>query len=459
MTSTPAFADEAARRVERAMDSSPAGTVEHGRARPPDVAGRTTVDGFPAGTVRAAATPAPVLRPVEPRPLQADALLTGWIFGDLPADRRPGARGAERIQGDTRPATPMEALEASILIALQRPPCVVTFSGGMDSTFVLAVALRVARRHGLPLPIPVSWRFPRVPRADESAVQDGLLSELGVDERLIWPITDEFDLIGPIATRLLARHGPVFPANLHLHLPIMELCRGGSVLTGWGGDQVLGAWSRQRWPHPRAVLRSGWSALPPAVRGRVRRANSAQAADFPWLTPEAANRFAGLVRSAPSNGWGRPDRRLAAYRRSPGDDVCSHNLAAIGTTLDVLMVSPLYEPAFLTALTAMLPRHEVLSRGDVITAISGGQMPDALSRERPKAWFGGVLRGGHSADFIRNWDGTGIDSPDLDITALQRLWSEGEVPQGTEFLVQQAWTSQLRSTSRTAAETSKDRSL
>lgn len=407
---------------------------------------RRTVDGFGVDVVLPVPGPTAVLRRVQPRPLRADALATGRIFGELPAHRRrsPGPRtGQER---PARPVTPMQALEASILTALLRPPCLVTFSGGMDSTFVLAVALQVARREGLPPPVPVSWRFPLAPKADESAIQDELLAELGVSERLAWPVTDELDLIGPIASRLLADHGPVFPANLHLHLPVMELCRGGSVLTGWGGDQVLGAWSRSRWPHPRAVLRSGWSALPPMVRGRVPRAGRPDAVDFPWLTPAAATRFANLARRSPVNGWGRPDRRLAAYRRSPGEDTCSHNLAAVGTAHDVLMVSPLYEPQFLTALDAVLPQRDVLSRGQVITAISGGLLPATLSHERPKAWFGGALRGVHSAEFVSSWDGSGIESPDVDIEALQRVWADGEVPQGTELLVQQAWLAQLRPT-------------
>ena len=41
------------------------------------------------------------------------------------------------------------ALEAAVLPALQRPPCLVSFSGGRDSSAVLAVAADVARRHGL----------------------------------------------------------------------------------------------------------------------------------------------------------------------------------------------------------------------------------------------------------------------------------------------------------------------
>ena len=383
------------------------------------------------------------LAPFTPLPLRPETLVTGRIFDVLPAPA-PVADPPALNLATTPTDSPLTVLEAAVRTALRRPPCAVSFSGGMDSTLVLAVALRVARREGLPPPIPVSWRFPTVPRADESSLQDDLLDQLGVSDRLPWPVTDELDMIGPVASRLLSRHGPVFPANMHLHLPIMESFRGGSVLTGWGGDQTLGAWSRRRWPDPRAVLHSGWTALPPPARRRIPRRGRTRAADYPWLTAEAAMTVARLARSEPSNGWGRPDRRIGWQQRCSGDRECSYNLAAVGTAQDVLMVSPLYEPAFVGALMAALPLHRRMTRGAVIAAISGGELPAVLSAPRPKAWFGKVLRQRPSADFVRSWDGSGIPSQDVDTAALQRLWASGDIPPGTEFLVQQAWTHELR---------------
>ena len=51
---------------------------------------------------------------------------------------------------------PRAALDQAILSGLQRAPCVVSFSGGRDSSLVLAAAVDAARRHGLPLPVPVT---------------------------------------------------------------------------------------------------------------------------------------------------------------------------------------------------------------------------------------------------------------------------------------------------------------
>jgi hypothetical protein len=64
--------------------------------------------------------------------------------------------------------TPAEAIEAVLRPALERAPCLVSFSGGRDSSAVLASATDLARREGLPLPIPATNRFPDAPGSDEA---------------------------------------------------------------------------------------------------------------------------------------------------------------------------------------------------------------------------------------------------------------------------------------------------
>ena len=65
---------------------------------------------------------------------------------------------------------------------LSRPPRIVSFSGGRDSSLVLAVVIRVARREGLPLPIPVTVR----PAGDADHVEAGwqelVVRDLGLDD-------------------------------------------------------------------------------------------------------------------------------------------------------------------------------------------------------------------------------------------------------------------------------------
>ena len=50
----------------------------------------------------------------------------------------------------------------------------------------------------------------------------------------------ELDAVGPYAQRMLRGHGLVGPFNAHFHLPLIDAARGGSLLTGIGGDELHG---------------------------------------------------------------------------------------------------------------------------------------------------------------------------------------------------------------------------
>src|SRR5487761_457194 len=95
----------------------------------------------------------------------------GWVTGGLPAPLPPRCRHG---------GSPLAAMEATILPALARPPCVVQFSGGRDSSLVLAVAASLARREGMAPPVAFTHRFPAVPGADEDEWQELVIRHLGV---------------------------------------------------------------------------------------------------------------------------------------------------------------------------------------------------------------------------------------------------------------------------------------
>jgi asparagine synthase (glutamine-hydrolysing) len=68
------------------------------------------------------------------------ALASGVVWGRDPA--------ASPLPPAPPGVTVRAALEAVMVRALHRPPCVVSFSGGRDSSAVLALATHVARREG-----------------------------------------------------------------------------------------------------------------------------------------------------------------------------------------------------------------------------------------------------------------------------------------------------------------------
>jgi hypothetical protein len=69
------------------------------------------------------------------------------------------------VAGSGSAADPVAELERAVVCALRRPPCLVSFSGGHDSSLVLAAAVRAAQRERLPAPVPVTWRVRDAPAA------------------------------------------------------------------------------------------------------------------------------------------------------------------------------------------------------------------------------------------------------------------------------------------------------
>src|SRR5262249_39115635 len=154
---------------------------------------------------------------------------------------------------------------------LRRGPCLVSFSGGRDSSAVLAVATAVARREGLPLPVPITHRFPAAAMTDESRWQEEVVDHLGLEDWIRLEGANELDAVGPVATASLRRHGLLWPSNAYFHAPLFEAADGGTVMTGVGGDEafVPSSWSRQLAvlsgrvrPHARDVLRVGFALSP-----------------------------------------------------------------------------------------------------------------------------------------------------------------------------------------------------
>src|SRR5436190_4653351 len=182
------------------------------------------------------------------------------------------------------------ALEEAMLPALRRSPCFVSFSGGRDSSAVLAVAVDVARRHGLPDPVPATMRFVDAPTADETSWQELVLEHLGISDHVVVELHHELDALGAIATDVLDRFGVRWPGNAYMHVPLFERARGGSMLTGVGGDELFGtrasrfvlvAHGSER-PVFRDALSLGFALTPRPLRAAIQRRRSSPA--HPWLT-------------------------------------------------------------------------------------------------------------------------------------------------------------------------------
>src|SRR5688572_19203566 len=137
----------------------------------------------------------------------------------------------------------MTALEKAILPALQHEPCIVAFSGGRDSSAILAVAASLAQREALSAPIPASLRFPGHAETEEAYWQELVIRKLRIRNWERLEIGEELGLLGPVARSALVRHGLLWPSHIHSIVPLLRLARGGAMLTGFGGDEMLGSWA------------------------------------------------------------------------------------------------------------------------------------------------------------------------------------------------------------------------
>jgi asparagine synthase (glutamine-hydrolysing) len=342
-----------------------------------------------------------------------------------------GRRGpAVAPAGDHGDRAPLAVLETLLLPALERRPCLVAFSGGRDSSTVLAVATAVARREGLDDPVPTTFRYDGHPRTQEDEWQEAMLRHLAIGDRVVLSYDDEADALGTIASGLLARVGHYWPSGAHVVMPLLEAAAGGSLLTGVGGDELFSPWEHRRLALLRAGrLRPGGDDLrrlalalspPPVRRALWRRRAPVQ---IPWLTP-AGNRglaaaYADHVDRFLRRSWARS---AEDYLDSRYLEVMQGSLAALAATADVALVEPFMDPAMVRAVVSRAPREGFASREEALGAHFGDLVPAETLGRSTKAVFTEVFWGPASRAFAEEWDGTGLDPALVDVAALRAQW-------------------------------------
>ena len=372
-----------------------------------------------------------------PQGLTALDVAAGFAIGGSPA----GARALPRTD-----ESPLAALTTAVEPHVRAGGCAVAFSGGRDSSLILAAAVRAARRTGAALPAAVTVRYPHLPETDEGRWQELVLRHLGVDDWIRVDVEDELDLVGPVALPLLVRHGPLYPANAHSILPLLDAARGGSLLVGLGGDELLLPHRRQalmdligrrRRPEPRDVRRLAGVLLPAALRRRVIREAPLDPA-VTWLTPEARDLVARAERASLDEPF-RWDRAVAdaAGRRSLVLTVDC--LRRIGEGEDVALAAPLLDPRFVAALARAGGLAGWGSRTAAMRAIAGDALPDELLARPGKAIFNRGFFGRESRAFAESWSGEGVDTRLVDVDRLRAAWLEPDPDFRSAMLLQAAW--------------------
>jgi len=349
-------------------------------------------------------------------------IASSWMHGRVPAPAR-----ADEAHD------PRAALEDAVLPALGSGTCFVAFSGGRDSSAVLAVATLVARRHGLPDPVPVTELYPGVPESDESEWQDVVVTHLGLREWVRLEFPDGNDLLGPQAQASLARRGMLWPVALHVKAAVLDrLDAGASLLTGEGGDEVLGRrrgaqvsrlWRRRLRDLRARDLRSAGSCLAPVAYRRRSEQTRFERADMqPWLLPAARSRHHRLVAAdlaAEPLTTPRSLEWLLPRRVSAG---ASHNYRVLAAEHGLRLHEPLLAPRFVRALASRAGTWGYPSRTEAMRDLFSDLLPDAILSRRSKAYFNRAFMGGSTRSFALGWDGAGVDPGLVDTDLLRQEW-------------------------------------
>jgi asparagine synthase (glutamine-hydrolysing) len=356
---------------------------------------------------------------------------------------------------------PVAAFEAAILPALRRPPCLVSFSGGRDSSTVLALAARLARREGLPAPVPATHRIPSAAESAESEWQERVVRWLRLDDWVRIRSEDELDAVGPVAGAVLRRYGLLWPPNVHFHAPLLDAARGGSLLTGIGGDEAFSAsqWqrtaalaARRARPEPRDVLRVGLALAPVPVRRTVIRLRLGEGLGFGWLRPEARETLRRALAEEAAHEPLRWRDRMAWLAGLRYVEVGTASLGRLAADADVVLAHPFRDRGFFAALAALAPEERFYGRTEGLRAVFGGLVPDDVLTRRTKASFDGAFWSRHARAFAAAWDGSGADPDLVDVDALRLEWRADRPDARTLTLLQAAWLAADASAGRDRAE-------
>ena len=372
-----------------------------------------------------------------PRPAGVE-LLANLLLGP-----DPGASGLP--EPGAAPGGVAAALERAVLPALGRPPCLVSFSGGRDSSAVLAFAAGVARRHGLAEPVPAIMRYPHAPETDETAWQELVLGHVGAGEPEVIELRDELDALGPIATAVVREHGVRWPGNAHMHVPILERARGGSLLTGIGGDELLGTTAsrhvliarRRVRPRPRDLRATALALAPRGVRAAVWRRRGAPS--HPWLSATGADLVARALAREEVEAPHRWDRAVGHWHASRAYAALARALPVLAGGRDVLVVNPFLDAAVLAELAAAGGPTGFPGRAEAMRTLFGDLLPAEVVERPTKASFGGAVWGPAVRSFAERWRGEGVDRGHVEVEALRREWLAPEPDFRTILLLHAAW--------------------
>ena len=360
--------------------------------------------------------------------------------------------GPRRTPGPDEPEDsdrhPRQILEELLVGALSSQPCYLMFSGGRDSSVVLAAAVDAARRHGLPEPVPLTARFPTHPATHETEWQEQVIRHLGVTEWIRVNVTDELDTLGPLARETIGEFGVYWPSSAHnMRFFARQAAGGGTLITGGGGDELFAPWNLRRLPirllarlRPRRRA-AKWilvHQLPAPLRRRIIAGRNQFSLAAPWLREDALHELQRRI-----DEFYCP---LATPMEARSMQLSSRYTELVRSALDtfaqvegVRLVEPLYDPSLVKAVVRTGPPEGYQSRGHALEALFADLLPREVLYRSTKAHFSEASWGPDARAFASSWDGTGIDDRIVDPVGLRAEWAKPFPNARSLGCLHQAW--------------------
>jgi asparagine synthase (glutamine-hydrolysing) len=227
---------------------------------------------------------------------------------------------------------------------------------------------------------------------------------------------------------------------------MLEAARGGTLLSGFGGDELFATWrwrnhadalARRRRPAPLDALRLAYAASPGALR-TWREGRRPRLTELVWLRPEAARQASRLeaeARARQPRSWSRWVDWFV-HRRS----MCSSqwSLSLLAADAGAALIHPLLEPGFLAALARAGGHLGFGDRTVAMRAIFGDLLPDEVLTRATKARYSEVLWGRGTREFAERWSGRPADQL-VDADVLRREWLKPAPQEDSAMLLHAAW--------------------
>ncbi len=364
---------------------------------------------------------------------------------DLATARMLGEDRREPLPRVGRDASLRDALFDVIGPALECEKCLVAFSGGRESSWLLAAATVAARLRGHRDPIPVTLRFPESASSRAMDLQERVIAHLGLDDWERVEIDDEFEMLGPYARRALTGAGVLFPANAYVFLPLLDRARGGWLLAGggltdfflyWRWSGVADVLARRRRPRRRDVTNIAQALMP---RVRAARSTSRRAETMPWLQENAARQFDAMAKRRAEDaplGFDAALRRQRTHRCQLGT---GRSLDALAAFAGARITLPFREDRYLAAVAAGGGPRGWGDRSATLRRLVGDLLPEELFRRSDGRHQRRPHFGAPSRAFGERWSGEGLDKNIVDTDKLRATWASGVFPWQATVLFQLAF--------------------